>query len=204
MVKRIKSAVLASSKKALVVGLMVGALLVATAGFVAAQSSSTVINGCIQKQTGVLRVPTSGSCDPKNETAISWNQVGPQGPQGEQGPQGPKGDTGPQGPRGEQGPAGPQGPQGVKGDPGISGYEVVKRTEEIEFLGNGYFAAACPSGKKVIGGGAAGGSLNIEQSYPGSGFFDPNESWDHWWAKTHNGSIETQTLRVYAICANVN
>lgn len=183
MVKRIKSAVLASSKKALVVGLMVGALLVATAGFVAAQSSSTVINGCIQKQTGVLRVPTSGSCDPKNETAISWNQVGPQGPQGEQGP---------------------QGPQGVKGDPGISGYEVVKRTEEVEFLGNGYFAAACPSGKKVIGGGAAGGSLNIEQSYPGSGFFDPNESWDHWWAKTHNGSIETQTLRVYAICANVN
>jgi hypothetical protein len=38
MLKRIKLAVLASSTKALVVGLMVGALLVATAGFVAAQS----------------------------------------------------------------------------------------------------------------------------------------------------------------------
>jgi hypothetical protein len=46
MVKRIKSAVLASSTKALVVGLMVGALLVATAGFVAAQSSPQIITGC--------------------------------------------------------------------------------------------------------------------------------------------------------------
>ena len=36
MVKRIKSAVLASSTKTRVVGLMVGALLVVTAGFVAA------------------------------------------------------------------------------------------------------------------------------------------------------------------------
>jgi hypothetical protein len=96
MVTRIKSAVLASSTKALVVGVMVGALLVATAGFVVAQSS-TVITGCIQKQTSLLKIPSSGSCDPKNETAISWNQVGPQGPQG---PQGETGATGPPGPAG--------------------------------------------------------------------------------------------------------
>jgi hypothetical protein len=92
----------------------------------------------------------------------------------------------------------------VKGDPGISGYEVVERTYELPFSGNGYYAAPCPSGKKVIGDGAEGGSLNIEQSYPGQGFFDPNRSWDHWWVKTYNGSLGTETLYVYAICANVN
>jgi hypothetical protein len=137
MVKRIKSAVLASSPKALVVGLMVAALLVAAAGFVAAQDS-TVINGCYDKKTGVLRYLQSGLCK-NGETAISWNQVGPQGPpgpQGEkgatgdpgpQGPAGPKGDTGatgPQGPKGETGAQGPQGPQGEKGatgDPGPIG-----------------------------------------------------------------------------------
>jgi hypothetical protein len=195
MVKRIKTAVLASSTKALVVGVMVGALLVATAGFVAAQSN-TVINGCIQKQTGVLRIPPSGSCDPKNETAISWNQVGPQGPQGQQGPQGPAGPAGP---------AGPQGPQGVKGDPGISGYQVVKQDVELGGGQGAQGAAACPAGKKLLGGGAGGGFLNIEQSYPGRGLGDPNESWDVWWAYSYNGNLfRTETMHVYAICAYVN
>jgi hypothetical protein len=116
MVRRIKSAVLPSSTKALVVGLMVAALLVAAAGFVAAQDS-TVINGCYDKKTGVLRYLQSGSCR-STETAISWNQVGPQGPPG---PQGLKGDTGPQGPKGETGAQGAQGPQGEKGDKGDTG-----------------------------------------------------------------------------------
>ena len=116
MVKRIKSAVLASSTKALVVGLIVAALLVATAGFVAAQSS-TVINGCYDKRTGALRYLQSGTCTAK-ETAISWNEVGPQGPPGLQGE---KGDTGPQGPQGERGATGPQGPAGPQGETGAQG-----------------------------------------------------------------------------------
>jgi hypothetical protein len=122
VVKRIKSAVLPSSKKALVVGLMVAALLVATAGFVAAQTS-TVINGCYDKRTGVLRYLQSGSCTAK-ENAISWNQVGPQGPPGPQGEKGETGAQGPAGPQGEtgaQGPPGPQGPQGATGDTGPQG-----------------------------------------------------------------------------------
>src|SRR5215216_2951876 len=133
MLKRIKSAVLPSSPKALVVGLMVAALLVAAAGFVAAQD--TVINGCYDKKTGVLRYLQSGSCRP-TETAISWNQqglkgdTGPQGPQGAQGPQGEDGVQGPAGPKGEdgatgatgpQGPAGPQGEKGATGDTGEKG-----------------------------------------------------------------------------------
>jgi hypothetical protein len=131
MVKRIKSAVLASSTKAVVVGLMVAALLVATAGFVAAQSSTEIINGCYDKRTGALRYLQSGSCTAK-ETAISWNEVGPQGPpgpQGEKGDAGPQGETGaqgPSGPQGEKGDTGPQGPQGEKGDTGAQGLQGEK------------------------------------------------------------------------------
>src|SRR5688572_25913252 len=104
MVKRIKSAILTPSAKALVAGLMVAALLVATAGVVTAQSD-TVINGCYGKKTGILRLLQSGSCT-SLENPISWYQVGPQGPQGE------KGDTGPQGEKGDIGPQGAAGPQG--------------------------------------------------------------------------------------------
>ena len=59
-------------------------------------------------------------CDRK-ETELTFNQRGPQGPQGIQGPkgdtgeQGPKGDIGAQGPKGD---VGAQGPKGDKGDPG--------------------------------------------------------------------------------------
>src|SRR5829696_1398132 len=151
-------------------GLMVVGLILVGVGSVAAQTSSQVITGCIQKQTNVLEVLTSGSCDPKNETEISWNQVGPQGA---------KGDTG------APGPAGPQGPQGVKGDPGISGYEVVTCVYPLGNLNGGLVTAPCPSGEKVIGGGANGGSLNIEQSYPGEGD-------DHWTVKTFNPNFVLQ------------
>src|SRR5215216_3441947 len=131
MVKRIKSAVLRPSAKTLVVGLMVAALLVVTAGFVAAQD--TVINGCYDKKTGVLRIVAAGTLCKNGETGIIWNQAGPkgdtgpqgaQGPQGPPGPEGPKGAdgaTGPKGADGAMGPPGPEGPQGLKGDTGDTG-----------------------------------------------------------------------------------
>jgi hypothetical protein len=123
MLKRIKSAVLPSSTKGLVVGLMVAALLVVTAGYVAAQSS-TVIKGCVDQTNKLLRI--SDSCR-ANETGITWNQVGLPGPQGLQGDKGDKGDkgdigaTGTQGPQGDPGLQGLQGPQGAQGDPGPKG-----------------------------------------------------------------------------------
>jgi hypothetical protein len=68
---------------------------------------------------GQLRLidPATDSCR-RNETAISWNQTGPQGPEG---PQGPTGPAGPQGPAGPAGPAGPQGPEGPAGPAGPAG-----------------------------------------------------------------------------------
>ena len=56
-------------------------------------------------------------CD-KDKTAISWNAVGQQGPQGATGAQG---TAGPQGATGPQGAAGPAGPQGAQGETGATG-----------------------------------------------------------------------------------
>ncbi len=71
-----------------------------------AQQDQTVVQACIQKNTGLTRIVTSASdCGP-SEVAVSWNGTGPQGPKGDSGV---KGDPGPQGP---VGPAGPQGPAG--------------------------------------------------------------------------------------------
>lgn len=87
-----------------VLGVSVALLFLVGGAFAAGTipGSGGVINGCYNNKTGTLRVidPTASSCNP-DETAIHWNQVGPQGP---------KGDTGPVGPQGPQGVPGPQGP----------------------------------------------------------------------------------------------
>jgi hypothetical protein len=85
MLKRIKSAVLPSSTKALVVGLMVAALLVVTAGFVTAQSTtgSTEIQACYDTKTQLLRFLKSGAtCTAKETGPVSWNTAGPNRPNG--------------------------------------------------------------------------------------------------------------------------
>ena len=91
-------------------GAISGSVLVLLAASVAVASipdSSGVIHGCYQgsgqgnqqgnqqgnwQGSGVLRIidTTVESCAP-GETAISWNQIGPQGPQGPAGPTGPSG-----------------------------------------------------------------------------------------------------------------
>jgi hypothetical protein len=81
--------------------------------------ASGVIHGCYNNQTGKLRVIDTAlnqSCD-SFETALNWNQTGPQGPPGAAGPQGL---SGPQGIPGPQGPQGPQGPLGPPGAPAVT------------------------------------------------------------------------------------
>src|SRR5918992_4806707 len=74
----------------------VAALLIAAGGiaFAAIPDSSGVIHGCYGKSNGQLRVVNAAGDCKNNETAINWNQRGPQGPVG------PRGHTGPQGPPG--------------------------------------------------------------------------------------------------------
>ena len=82
-----------------------------------------VIHGCYKTADGKLRVidPNNGDACLSSETALDWNQVGPQGPTGPQGPQGPAGPTGAQGPQGIQGIQGIQGTQGPQGPQGPAG-----------------------------------------------------------------------------------
>ncbi len=64
--------------------------------------------------------------------------------------------TGPQGARGLTGAAGPQGPAGIAGPVGVSGYQRIETTVNV---GPGdtsvVTSAACPAGKKLLGGGGA-------------------------------------------------
>jgi hypothetical protein len=109
---------------------LAGSLLILTGAIALASipDAGGIINGCFKTANGHLRVIDSAtdSCLP-GETAISWSQTGPQGPQGAVGPQGPQGAVGPQGPQGAVGPqgpqgaVGPQGPQGIVGDAGPQG-----------------------------------------------------------------------------------
>jgi len=91
-----------------------------------------VIYACVQRESDRIRiVPASEACRP-NEFRVSWNVVGPPGPQGPAGPQGavgpqgPQGDTGATGPQGPKGETGATGPQGPKGDTGATGPQGPK------------------------------------------------------------------------------
>jgi hypothetical protein len=89
-------------------------------------AEENVIYGCIKKANGKLRIVDSSTECKKQEIAIYWNKVGPQGepgPQGEQGPKGDKGDTGATGPQGTQR---EQGPKGDTGDTGST--RATRRT----------------------------------------------------------------------------
>ena len=107
----------------LTLGIGFTAILALSAGMVAGaipNSNNGVINGCFEKQTGLLRVidTQAGKSCTRWETPISWSQAGPPGIAGAQGPQGPQGDPGP---RGEKGDAGADGLPGVAGPPGPQG-----------------------------------------------------------------------------------
>jgi hypothetical protein len=100
-----------------------------TAGMALASGSGTVIHGCVNNKTHVLKI--AATCG-TGETAISWNQQGPAGAQGPQGlpgydgRRGPAGPSGPPGsgapgPAGSAGPSGPPGPAGASGPAGLNG-----------------------------------------------------------------------------------
>jgi hypothetical protein len=89
------------------IGVMVTAVSVGAVSIVNASGDAT-IKACANKATGVLRYLSKGSCA-KTETALSWNQVGPQGAQG------PAGVTAQAGATGERGPSGPKGDTGAPG-----------------------------------------------------------------------------------------
>ena len=127
----------------LVVAVLAGSVAVAYATSSSSSVTTSVLQACANSSNGSLRLVANNATDCRgNETAVSWNVVGPQGapgpqgpagatgakgdtgapgPQGAPGPKGDKGDTGPPGPQGPVGPTGPQGDPGPKGDTGAPG-----------------------------------------------------------------------------------
>jgi hypothetical protein len=165
--------------------------------------SGAVIHGCVDNR-GNLRIIDIATANCKgNETAIEWNQTGPQGAPGQAGP------TGSQGPAGIQGPAGAQGPTGPQGPAGVSGYDVETFTTPLDETSLKLAFAQCPSGLHVIGGGAVvahpTGEISItlhDSGLPES----PVSGWDttQWFVSAEavpNGV--PWSLTAQAICASV-
>jgi hypothetical protein len=105
----------------------------------------------------------------------------------------------PAGPTGPQGPAGPAGPAGA---PGLSQVERVETTTATNAANSKTAQMACPSGKRLIGGGARvnGGSPDtaILQSFP------DNDNIYRATAAETDLIAGTWSLTVFAICATVS
>ena len=156
----------------------------------ARRPATAVINACVKKKNGLVRiVATAASCR-KSERALSWNVEGPPGPRGATGPAGtagpagppgpagPKGEAGPRGatgPAGAAGPAGPPGPQGPPGPPlasleslgGIACHpNGASGTVALTYDAAGVATLACSTSGG--GGGGGGGSIRVNEFMTGS------------------------------------
>jgi hypothetical protein len=151
-----------------VVGLAIAGVAIARA---AIPDASGVIHACY-RSNGNLRVVDNPACK-KNETALAWNQTGPQGL------------PGPQGQPGVSGPAGPA---------GVSGYEIINNLGTLPLNGTVAVIATCSAGKRVIGGGYVVPSVldTAPLSRP-----EGNNAWRVDF-KSNGGSGDAS---VYAICA---
>ena len=109
-------------RRTIVLGSAVFISLLGVIAYASIPDADGVIHVCYRTSNGSLRVIDTAveSCG-GNELPLSFNQSGPEGPQGPAGPQGPQGVPGPVGPQGVPGPLGPQGPQGLTGPQGPQG-----------------------------------------------------------------------------------
>jgi hypothetical protein len=132
------------------------------------------------------RLPRAGRLVPlgaDGKFAASVGQVGPAGaagPQGGAGPQGPKGDT------------------GAPGAPGLSALQIVTANSASNNTGGLKEAeATCPSGKKVVGGGAQPVS---SPAYFASGYPVSDNAFH---AVGNSPAGPAFSVRAFAICATV-
>jgi len=83
-----------------------------------ARAQSGVINACVNRNNGQVRIVSAGEACRVPEIAVTWNAAGPSGATG---PTGATGATGAAGPTGATGATGPAGPTGVTGATGATG-----------------------------------------------------------------------------------
>ena len=111
-------------------------------------TSSGTIYGCYARNGNLRLIDNATTTCSSNETQITWNQPGPQGPIGLQGPAGPTGAQGPAGVPGLAGPAGPQGPT----EPSHTYYASADIDIVVDGLGENIGALAVPAGSYIIDG----------------------------------------------------
>jgi hypothetical protein len=97
------------------IGGVVVLLLAVGVTFAVAEPVDKVYYGCVNNDSGTIKVFEEYRPCKTNEIEVKWNSQGLQGPNGDKGD---KGDTGEQGPQGPEGPPGPQGPEGPQGPVG--------------------------------------------------------------------------------------
>jgi hypothetical protein len=148
--------------------------------------NNAVINACVKKKDGRVRIVAPNASCRRNELPLAWNAqgpagpagaagkagaTGPAGPAGAAGPTGAKGDAGPRGPSGAAGPAGPAGPQGPPGA-GLSSLESLNGLSCHAGAQNGTVALSYDaSGVATItcsGGGGGNASLRVNELMTGS------------------------------------
>ena len=157
--------------------------------------NNAVINSCVKKKDGRVRIVAPNASCRRNELPLAWNvqgpagpagavgtagATGPAGPGGAPGPAGAKGDAGARGPTGAAGPAGPAGPQGHPGA-GLSSLESLNGlachagaqagTVALTYDEDGVATIACSSS----GGGGGTASLRVNELMSGSTGAAPNE-----------------------------
>lgn len=105
----------------------------------------------------------------------------------------------PAGPPGPKGDKGEKGDKGAKGEPGLSGYEIVRRSVTVAPNTSTTAQAACPVGKKVIGGAAS-----IQTVPSNASTIHTNLTLDRFYdAHYVNTSAQPRQLNSVAICAVV-
>jgi hypothetical protein len=150
--------------------------------------SNAVINACVKKKDGRVRIVVASASCRRNELALAWNAqgqpgpAGPAGPAGRAGATGPagsagaagaKGDPGARGATGAAGPAGPAGPQGPAG-PGLSSLESLNGlachaggnagTAAVSYDASGVATITC----STSGGGGGTTTLHVNELMTGS------------------------------------
>jgi Collagen triple helix repeat (20 copies) len=192
--------------------LAVLAALTVAALVLSAQSDARNVYACV-KGNGTVRVYTKKPKCKGGESRVTWASPGPRGGEGLPGAQGLLGPTGVAGATGAEGKKGATGAEGKKGATGaeispgapVVGNEPTAVTGETAGEVTGESSAECPSGEKLVGGGALpvangnGGAAPvpaIEESYPASA--------TKWVAKAAVLKIgaagSTLSVKAYALC----
>ncbi len=153
--------------------------------------SNAVINACVKKKDGRVRVVAAAASCRRNELPLSWNSqgsAGPAGPAGRAGATGPagvagpKGDPGARGATGAVGAAGRVGPTGAQGPagPALSALESLNGvgchagghagTAAVTYDANGVATITC-----ATSGGGGSSTLRVNELMTGSTGAPANE-----------------------------